>query len=191
MAITATSQASELAFREADGLEVALLWDTRSSEVSIELLDCRTETALAFVVDPKSALDAFYHPFAYAPVTCSELEDTPELAGLKELTWDKDGKVVTGADGAAVLATPKNPATMRQLMSHTAGFGYGLTLAKGMIVEGSAEYVLVIGVERLSDLTDLEDRATAFLFGDGAGAVVVGPSDVPAIGPTVWGSEGD
>ena len=50
----------------------------------------------------------------------------PELAGLKELTWDKDGKVVTGADGAAVLATPKKPATMRQLMSHTAGFGYGL-----------------------------------------------------------------
>ncbi|MET9637596.1 ketoacyl-ACP synthase III [Streptomyces virginiae] len=72
-----------------------------------------------------------------------------------------------------------------------AGFGYGLTLAKGMVVEGSAEYVLVIGVERLSDLTDLEDRATAFLFGDGAGAVVVGPSDEPAIGPTVWGSEGD
>jgi 3-oxoacyl-[acyl-carrier-protein] synthase-3 len=72
-----------------------------------------------------------------------------------------------------------------------AGFGYGLTLAKGMVVEGSAKYVLVIGVERLSDLTDKEDRATAFLFGDGAGAVIVGPSDVPAIGPTVWGSEGD
>ncbi|MGE7078495.1 hypothetical protein ACQKH1_09250, partial [Staphylococcus capitis] len=72
-----------------------------------------------------------------------------------------------------------------------AGFGYGLTLAKGMVVDGSAEHVLVIGVERLSDLTDHEDRATAFLFGDGAGAVVVGPSDVPAIGRTVWGSEGD
>ncbi|WAP55800.1 ketoacyl-ACP synthase III [Streptomyces sp. S465] len=72
-----------------------------------------------------------------------------------------------------------------------AGFGYGLTLAKGMITDGTAEYVLVIGVERLSDLTDLEDRATAFLFGDGAGAVVVGPSKEPAIGPTVWGSEGD
>ncbi|WNE96334.1 ketoacyl-ACP synthase III [Streptomyces luomodiensis] len=72
-----------------------------------------------------------------------------------------------------------------------AGFGYGLTLAKGLITDGTAEYVLVIGVERLSDLTDLEDRATAFLFGDGAGAVVVGPSKEPAIGPTVWGSEGD
>jgi len=50
----------------------------------------------------------------------------PELAGLKALRWDKDGKVVTGADGTAVLTTPKKPATMRQLMSHTAGFGYGL-----------------------------------------------------------------
>lgn len=72
-----------------------------------------------------------------------------------------------------------------------AGFGYGLTLAKGLVTEGSAEYVLVLGVERLSDLTDLEDRATAFLFGDGAGAVIVGPANEPAIGPTVWGSEGD
>ncbi|GAB3120227.1 ketoacyl-ACP synthase III [Streptomyces calidiresistens] len=72
-----------------------------------------------------------------------------------------------------------------------AGFGYGLTLAKGMVVEGSAEYVVVIGVERLSDLTDLTDRTTSFLFADGAGAVVVGPAEQPGIGPTVWGSEGD
>ncbi|MEU5398920.1 ketoacyl-ACP synthase III [Streptomyces sp. NPDC005963] len=72
-----------------------------------------------------------------------------------------------------------------------AGFGYGLTLAKGMVTDGSATHVLVIGVERLSDLTDLEDRATAFLFGDGAGAVIVGPAQEPMIGPTVWGSEGD
>jgi CubicO group peptidase (beta-lactamase class C family) len=50
----------------------------------------------------------------------------PELANMKVLTWDKDGKVVMGADGKPVLATPKTPPTMRQLMSHTAGFGYGL-----------------------------------------------------------------
>ncbi len=84
-----------------------------------------------------------------------------------------------------------NKAAAFDISAGCAGFGYGLTLAKGMIVDGSAEYVLVIGVERLSDLTDLEDRATAFLFGDGAGAVVVGPSQEPHIGPTVWGSEGD
>ncbi|MDI2129244.1 beta-ketoacyl-ACP synthase III [Yinghuangia seranimata] len=71
-----------------------------------------------------------------------------------------------------------------------AGFCYGLTLANDMVRGGSAEYVLVIGVERLSDLTNLDDRSTAFIFGDGAGAVVVGPSDVPGIGPVVWGSDG-
>ena len=53
------------------------------------------------------------------------------------------------------------------------------------------KYVLVIGVERLSDLTDLDDRGTAFIFADGAGAVVVGPADEPGIGPVVWGSDGE
>ncbi|RAJ70165.1 3-oxoacyl-[acyl-carrier-protein] synthase-3 [Streptomyces sp. Amel2xB2] len=72
-----------------------------------------------------------------------------------------------------------------------AGFGYGLTLAKGLIADGSADHVLVVGAERLSDLTDLTDRSTAFLFGDGAGAVIVGPATEPGIGPSIWGSEGD
>jgi 3-oxoacyl-[acyl-carrier-protein] synthase-3 len=49
----------------------------------------------------------------------------------------------------------------------------------------------VIGVERLSDLTDMEDRGTAFIFADGAGAAIVGPSDTPGIGPVVWGSDGE
>ncbi|MFF0293939.1 beta-ketoacyl-ACP synthase III [Kitasatospora sp. NPDC004615] len=71
-----------------------------------------------------------------------------------------------------------------------AGFGYGLSLADGMVRGGSAEYVLVIGVERLSDLTDKSDRSTAFIFGDGAGAAIVGPSDTPGIGKVVWGSDG-
>jgi 3-oxoacyl-[acyl-carrier-protein] synthase-3 len=51
--------------------------------------------------------------------------------------------------------------------------------------------VLVIGVERLSDLTDATDRGTAFIFADGAGAAIVGPSDTPGIGPVVWGSDGE
>jgi 3-oxoacyl-[acyl-carrier-protein] synthase-3 len=72
-----------------------------------------------------------------------------------------------------------------------AGFGYALTIGRGLIVDGSARYVVAVGVERLSDLTDLTDRSTAFLFGDGAGAVVLGPSEEPAIGPTIWGSDGD
>jgi 3-oxoacyl-[acyl-carrier-protein] synthase-3 len=72
-----------------------------------------------------------------------------------------------------------------------AGFCHGVALASDMVRGGSARQVLVIGVERLSDITDPEDRGTAFIFSDGAGAVVVGPSDEPGIGPVVWGSDGE
>lgn len=72
-----------------------------------------------------------------------------------------------------------------------AGFCYGTALASDLVRGGSAKYVLVIGVERLSDLTDVGDRGTAFIFADGAGAAVVGPSDEPGIGPVVWGSDGE
>ncbi|MBS4754727.1 ketoacyl-ACP synthase III [Nocardioides sp. zg-ZUI104] len=72
-----------------------------------------------------------------------------------------------------------------------AGFCHGVALASDMVRAGSAGYALVIGVERLSDVTDVTDRGTAFLFADGAGAVVVGPSETPGIGPVVWGSDGE
>ncbi|HLO35834.1 MAG TPA: beta-ketoacyl-ACP synthase III [Candidatus Deferrimicrobium sp.] len=72
-----------------------------------------------------------------------------------------------------------------------AGFCHGVALASDMVRGGSAKHVLVIGVERLSDLTDVGDRGTAFIFADGAGAAVVGPSDTPGIGPVVWGSDGE
>lgn len=76
------------------------------------------------------------------------------------------------------------------ISSACAGFCYGLAMAQDMVRGGSARYVIVVGVEKLTDWIDLDDRATAFIFADGAGAVVVGPSDEPAIGPVVWGSDG-
>ena len=72
-----------------------------------------------------------------------------------------------------------------------AGFCHGVAMANDMVTGGSAGHVLVIGVERLSDITDTTDRGTAFIFADGAGAAVVGPSDTPGIGPVVWGSQGE
>ncbi len=72
-----------------------------------------------------------------------------------------------------------------------AGFCHGVALASDLVRAGSAGHVLVIGVERLSDITDTADRGTAFIFADGAGAVVVGPSDTPGIAPVVWGSDGE
>ncbi len=72
-----------------------------------------------------------------------------------------------------------------------AGFCHGVSLASDMVRGGSARHVLVVGVERLSDITDPTDRGTAFIFSDGAGAVLVGPSTEPGIGPVVWGSDGE
>jgi 3-oxoacyl-[acyl-carrier-protein] synthase-3 len=72
-----------------------------------------------------------------------------------------------------------------------AGFCHGVGLAADMVRGGSARHVLVIGVERLTDILDRTDRGTAFIFADGAGAVVVGPSETPGIGPVVWGSDGE
>lgn len=90
---------------------------------------------------------------------------------------------------AARLGTPK--ASAFDISAACAGFCYGVGMANDMVRSGSQEYVLVIGVEKLSDFVDKHDRSTAFLFGDGAGAVVIGPSTRPGIGPTVWGSDAD
>jgi 3-oxoacyl-[acyl-carrier-protein] synthase-3 len=72
-----------------------------------------------------------------------------------------------------------------------AGFCYALAVASDAIRAGDARNALVVGVERLTDVTDLTDRSTAVIFADGAGAAVVGASDEPGIGPVAWGSDGD
>ena len=71
-----------------------------------------------------------------------------------------------------------------------AGFCHALGLASDLVRGGTTGHVLVIGVEQLSKFMDPTDRSTAFIFADGAGAVVVGASDEPAIGPLAWGSDG-
>lgn len=105
--------------------------------------------------------------------TVSHMRQTPAVAALiaDEL----------GADHPAAF----------DISAACAGFCHGIAMASDFIRGGSARNVLVIGVERLSDITNPHDRGTAFIFADGAGAAVVGPSDEPGIGPVVWGSSGD
>ncbi len=61
------------------------------------------------------------------------------------------------------------------------GFVYGLTIAEKFIRTGSAKRALVVGAETMSRIIDWQDRSTCVLFGDGAGAVVLGASDEPGI----------
>jgi 3-oxoacyl-[acyl-carrier-protein] synthase-3 len=93
---------------------------------------------------------------------------------------------------AAVVAdrVGANPAAAYDQNAACAGFSYGVTQADALIRTGAAHYALVIGAEKLSDLVDPTDRSISFLLGDGAGAVVIGPSDTPGISAPVWGSDG-
>lgn len=61
------------------------------------------------------------------------------------------------------------------------GFVYALTVADAMIKSGAATKALVVGAEVFSRILDFKDRTTCVLFGDGAGAVVLGASDTPGI----------
>lgn len=105
--------------------------------------------------------------------TVTHLHQTPALA--TSVAFD------LGATNAAAF----------DISAACAGFCYGTALADSLIRAGTARNVVVIGAERLTDITDLTDRSTAFLFADGAGAAVIGPSDAAGIGPVAWGSDGE
>lgn len=86
-----------------------------------------------------------------------------------------------GADGAGAV----------DLNAACAGFLYGLDHAAALVESGRARTVLVCGAEALSRITDHDDRSTAVLFGDGAGAVVVGGGELElGIGGCVLGADG-
>ena len=104
--------------------------------------------------------------------TISNVQQTPSIAA-----------VVADRVGA-------NPAAAYDENAACAGFSYGVTQADALIRAGAAHYALVIGAEKLSDVVDPTDRTISFLLGDGAGAVVIGPSDFPGIAAPVWGSDG-
>jgi hypothetical protein len=62
----ATPQTRELAARESDGIHVLLLWHPRENAMTVEVEDARIGDCFQLAVAPERALDAFYHPFAYA-----------------------------------------------------------------------------------------------------------------------------
>jgi 3-oxoacyl-[acyl-carrier-protein] synthase III len=94
--------------------------------------------------------------------------------------------------GAAIIADRigATPAAAYDISAACAGYTYGIGQADALVRSGNARNVLVIGAEKMSDFIDPTDRSISFLLGDGAGAVVIGPSDTPGIGPTIWGSDG-
>jgi hypothetical protein len=62
----ATTQSRELAARESDGIHVLLLWHPAENELTVSVEDARIGDRFLIAVAPERALDAFYHPYAYA-----------------------------------------------------------------------------------------------------------------------------
>lgn len=118
--------------------------------------------------------------------------DTSHMAYNSAVEAIKDAGIKPEEIGLIIVATvtPDRPfpsvSTMLQdqlgatnaaamdISAACAGFMYGVVTAKQFVESGTYDHVLVVGVEKLSKITDWEDRNTAVLFGDGAGAAIVG-----------------
>jgi 3-oxoacyl-[acyl-carrier-protein] synthase-3 len=129
------------------------------------------------------AADAARAALADAGVDASDV-DTVLVATLAadELTPNAAPQVAhaIGATGAAAI----------DVGAACTGFVSGLTLGAALIESQRATNVLVIGAEILSRHTDFDDRSTAGLFGDGAGAVLLSPGSGRRLGRSVLGSDG-
>ena len=88
----------------------------------------------------------------------------------------------------AKLGAPQAAAT--DVAAACSGFVYGLVMGQQFIASGTYRHVLVIGAEVLSRVVDWTDRSTCVLFGDGAGAAVIGPTTRGQILSTYLGSDG-
>ncbi len=99
---------------------------------------------------------------------------------------------VTTPSVAAMLAdrVGATPAAAYDISAACAGYTYAIAQADSLVRTGLADYVLVVGAEKLSMFAKPTDRTISFLLADGAGAAIVGPSETPGISKTVWGSDG-
>ena len=124
----------------------------------------------------KEAIDkAGIKPADIDAVIVATISNTVQTPSLASLLCDRIGAT---------------PAPAYDISAACAGYTYGIAQADALIRGGIAKYVLVVGAEKLSTVANPADRSISFLLGDGAGAAVLGPSDEPGVGPTLWGSDG-
>jgi 3-oxoacyl-[acyl-carrier-protein] synthase III len=114
----------------------------------------------------------------------------PAQVGLVILATCSMPQPIPGGAAQVATALGATHSGAYDLNAACAGFCYGLASASDAVRLGTVDYAVVIGAEKITHWLDWTDRSSAILFGDGAGAVVVGPSDTPGIGPVVFGSDG-
>lgn len=116
-----------------------------------------------------------------------------------DLTADDIGLIVVGtATGRAFPSTAcivqerlgALGATAFDISAACSGFIFALQTASSMMEATNSKYALVIGAEKMSSIVDWSDRSTAILFGDGAGAVVLGPTEQQGLNAFELGTDG-
>ncbi len=150
-------------------------WIVRRTGISARRI-AREESVqdLAVAAAGKALAGAGIDPAAIGQVivaTCSAVDRVPSIA----------------AQVAGRLGIPA--AVAFDLNNGCAGFTTALATADHTVRAGAARHALVVGAEKMSDVTDWTDRASCVLLGDGAGAAVVSASEEDGIGPVVWGSD--
>ncbi len=116
--------------------------------------------------------------------------DATELDAVLVATTSAD-EITPNAAPYVATAIGATKANAMDIGAACTAFVTALSVGSAMIESGRAETVLVIGADALSRFTDFDDKRTAALFGDGAGAVVMGNQDGGGVGPFVFGNDAE
>ncbi|MFE3324452.1 beta-ketoacyl-ACP synthase III [Streptomyces sp. NPDC059176] len=163
--------------------DLAALVDT-----SDEWITSRVGIRTRHVAGPDEPVDELAAHAAAKALAAAGLDPADIDLVLVATSTATDRSPNTAARVAARLGMPR-PAVM-DLNVVCAGFTHALATADHAVRAGSATRALVIGADKMSDVTDWTDRTTCVLVGDGAGAAVVEAcdDDLAGIGPVLWGS---
>jgi 3-oxoacyl-[acyl-carrier-protein] synthase-3 len=143
--------------------------ERRRASAAIEAVDLAEEAS------NEAIAAAGIEPSQIGAVLVSTVSNTVQTPSLAALLTERIGAT---------------PAPAYDISAACAGYTYGIAQADAFIRSGLADYVLVVGAEKLSQFAKPTDRTISFLLGDGAGAAVLGPSDEAGVATTIWGSDG-
>lgn len=149
---------------------------TRTGILERHIADTKEATSDLAIVAARAALSR-------AKIKPTDLDMIIVATITPDMSFPATACLVQAALGASQAAA-------FDLSAACSGFIYGLSMAKSLINTGANRYCLVIGAETLSRITDYEDRNTCVIFGDGAGAFVLGPTDQHVMQAVEIGADG-